>query len=52
MALDRQPSNVSCSRYHNGRQMLIDLRCARTWCHVVEGKVMRVCRDQIAAEES
>jgi hypothetical protein len=32
--------------------MLIDLRCARTWCHFVEGKVMRVCGDQIAAEES
>jgi len=42
-ALEPQGSNISCLSYHNGGEVLIDLHKARTWCHLVEGKILRVC---------
>jgi len=48
-ALDRHASTMSCISYHNGGEVLIDLHKARTWCHLVEAKIMRVCGDDSAA---
>ena len=48
-ALERHASNVSCISYHDGVEMLIDLHKARTWCHLVEAKIMYVCGDEGAA---
>src|SRR5215831_2463681 len=42
-ALERHASNISCISYHNGGEVLIDPHKARTWCHLVEAKIMRVC---------
>jgi len=41
--LERQAPNISCISYHNGGEVLIDLHKARTWCHLVEARIMRVC---------
>jgi hypothetical protein len=51
-ASERQASNISCLSCHDGREALIDLHKARTWCHLVEAKIMRVCGDQSAAAAS
>ena len=51
-ALERQASNISCLSSRDGREVLIDLHEARTWCHLVEAKIMRVCGDQSAAAAS
>jgi hypothetical protein len=45
-ALERHASNVSCISYHDGVEVLIDLHKARTWCHLVEAKIMYVCGDE------
>jgi hypothetical protein len=51
-ALERQASNISCLSNQDGKEVLIDLHKARTWCHVVEAKIMRVCGDQRAVAAS
>ena len=51
-ALERHASNISCISYHNGGEVLIDLHKARTWCHLVEEKIMYVCGDEGAAAAS
>jgi hypothetical protein len=51
-ALERQASNISCISYHNGGEVLIDLRKACTWCHLVEARIMRVCDGESAAAAS
>lgn len=51
-ALERQASNISCLSCHDGREVLIDLHKAHTWCHLVEAKIMRVCGGQSAAAAS
>ena len=51
-ALERHASNISCISYHNGGEVLIDLDKARTWCHLVEAKIMRVCDEESAAAAS
>ena len=47
--LERRTSNVSCVSFHDGVEVLIDLRKARTWCHLVEGKINLLCGDGGAA---
>jgi hypothetical protein len=49
-ALERYASNVSCISYHDGGEVLIDLYEARTWCHLVEAKIMCVCGDDSGRE--
>jgi hypothetical protein len=44
--LERQASNISCLSYHDGEEALIDLQKARTWCDLVEAKIMCVCADE------
>ena len=51
-ALERLASNVSCISYHDGVEVLIDLHAARTWCHLVEAKIMYVCGGEGAAAAS
>jgi len=51
-ALEHHASNVSCISYHDGVEMLIDLHKARTWCNLVEAKIMYVCGDEGAAAAS
>ena len=48
VALERDASNVSCLSYHDGREALIDLHKARTWCDLVEARIMRFCGDERA----
>jgi hypothetical protein len=48
-ALERHASNISCISYHNGGEMLIDLHKARTWCHLVEARIMRVTGGETVA---
>ena len=48
-ALERYASNISCLSYHDGGEVLIDMHEARTWCHLVEAKIMRVCGDDSGA---
>ena len=52
VALERHASNVSCISHHDGAEVLIDLHKARTWCHLVEAKIMYVCGDEGAAAAS
>jgi hypothetical protein len=47
-ALERQAPNLSCISYHDGREVLIDVHKARTWCHLVEARIMRVCGGETA----
>jgi hypothetical protein len=47
VALERRGSNIACLSYHDGGEVLIDLRKARAWCHLVEAKIMRVCEDEL-----
>ena len=47
--LERYASNISCTSYHNGEEVLIDLHKARTWCHLIEAKIMRVCGEESVA---
>jgi hypothetical protein len=51
-ALERHGSNISCISYHDGVEVLIDQHKARTWCHLVEAKIMYVCGDEGAAAAS
>jgi hypothetical protein len=51
-ALERHASNISCISYHDGGEVLIDLHKARTWCDLLEAKIMRVCGDESAAAAS
>ena len=51
-ALDRHASTMSCISYHNGGEVLIDLHKARTWCDLVQAKIMHVCGDKSAAVAS
>ena len=51
-ALERHASNISCISYHNGGEVLIDLHKARTWCHLVEAKIIRICDEDSAAAAS
>jgi len=51
-ALEHQAPNISCLSSHDGSEVQIDLHKARTWCHLVEAKIMRVCGDQSAAAAS
>src|SRR5215831_3010339 len=51
-ALERHASNISCISYRDGGEVLIDLHEARTWCHLVDAKIMRVCGDEGAAAAS
>ena len=51
-ALERHASNVSCISHHDGVEVLIDLHKARTWCHLVEAKIMCVCDGESAAAAS
>ena len=51
-ALERHASNVSCISHHDGAEVLIDLHKARTWCHLVEAKIMCVCDGESAAAAS
>jgi len=48
-ALECHASNVYCISYDDGGEVLIDLHKARTWCHLVEAKIMYVCGDEGAA---
>jgi hypothetical protein len=50
--LERQASNLSCLSYHDGEEALIDLQKARTWCDLVEAKIMCVCADESATAAS
>jgi hypothetical protein len=47
--LERQAPNIACISYLDGGEVLIDVHKARTWCHVVEAKIERVCGDDSAA---
>ena len=51
-ALERHASSISCISYRDGGEVLIDVHKARTWCHLVETKIMRVCGDDSAAAAS
>lgn len=51
-SLVRHASNVSCISYHNGREVLINLDKAHTWCQLVEAKIMRVCDEESARAAS
>jgi hypothetical protein len=51
-ALERHESNVSCISHHDGGKVLIDLHKARTWCQLVEAKIMRICDEESAAAAS
>jgi hypothetical protein len=51
-ALERKASNICCLSCHDGREELIDLHKARSWCHLVEAKIMRVCGNQNVAASS
>lgn len=51
-ALERHASSISCISYHKGGEVVIDLHKARTWCHLVEAKIMRVCDEESAAAAS
>lgn len=48
-ALGHQVPNIYCTSDHNDREVLIDLHKVRTWCHVVEAKIMRICCNESAA---
>lgn len=50
--LERHGSNVSCISHHGGGKVLIDLHKARTWCQLVEAKIMRICGDESARTAS
>jgi hypothetical protein len=50
--LERRASNISCLSCRDGGEVLIDLHKARTWCHLVEARIMGVCGDQSAAAAS
>ena len=50
--LERRAPNISCLSCHDGREVLIDLHKARSWCHLVEAKIMRVCGDHSAVAAS
>jgi hypothetical protein len=47
-ALERHAPNISDLSYHDGEQALIDLQKARTWCDLVEAKIMSICADESA----
>ena len=51
-ALERHGSNVSCISHRDAGEVLIDLDRARTWCQLVEAKIMRVCGDESATTAS
>ena len=51
-ALECLASNISCISYHDGGEVLIDLHKARTWCDLVQAKIMHVCGDKSAAVAS
>jgi hypothetical protein len=45
-----QTSNVSRGSYRSGWEVIINVRAAaRTWCHLVEAKIMHVCGHESAA---
>ena len=48
-ALERNGCDVSCISYHDGGESLIDLHKTRTWCDLVEAKIMHVCGNESAA---
>jgi hypothetical protein len=50
--LERRASNISCLSCDDGGEVLIDLDKARTWCHLVEVRIMDVCWNQSAAAAS
>jgi hypothetical protein len=47
-SMEQQASNVSCMSLHNGREVLIDLNKVRSWCHLVEARIARVCCGEAA----
>ena len=47
-SLERQAPNISCMSYKDGREVVIDVHKARTWCHLVEARIMRVCGGETA----
>lgn len=51
-ALERQAPNISCVSYQDGREVVIDAHKARTWCHLVEARIMRVCGGETAVAAS
>jgi hypothetical protein len=50
--LELQAPNTSCISYQDGREVVIDVHEARTWCHLVEARLMRVCGGEIAVAAS
>jgi len=52
LAVLERHASISCIIYHEGREMLIDLHKARTWCDLVEAKIMRVCGNESSAAAS
>lgn len=47
--LEREAPNICRLIYHQGSEVLIDLHKARTWCRLVEAKIVLVCGDQTGA---
>jgi hypothetical protein len=50
--LERQASNISYLSYHDGEEALIGLQKLRTWCDLVEAKIICVCADESATVAS
>jgi hypothetical protein len=51
-ALERQAPSISCISYQDGKEVVIDVHKARTWCHLVEARIMRVCGGEIPVAAS
>jgi hypothetical protein len=49
---ERDASNIFCLSNHDGAEVLVNLPKARSWCHLVEAKIARLCGHASAAAAS